>query len=133
MDDQQPLTGAPQRIDKWLFFARMSKSRTLAQTLISSGHIAINGQKAKQPSTSVRAGDRVEIKQHNRDIVLIVRKPGERRGPYEEARLLYEDISPPPDPGDQFTNPTAARREPGSGRPTKRDRRLLDRLMDSDD
>lgn len=132
-DEKQPLPGAPQRIDKWLFFSRMSKSRTLAQTLISAGHIAINGQKARQPSALVRPGDRVEIKQPNRDVILIVQKPGERRGPYEEARLLYEDVTPPPDPRDQFTHQAAAQREPGSGRPTKRDRRLLDRLMEGDD
>jgi ribosome-associated heat shock protein Hsp15 len=133
MSDQQPLAGAPQRIDKWLFFARISKSRTLAQTLITSGHIAINGQKARQPSASVRPGDKVEVKQPNRDLILIVRKPGERRGPYEEARLLYEDISPPPEPRDSLRNLTSIQRDPGSGRPTKRDRRLLDRLMEGDD
>jgi ribosome-associated heat shock protein Hsp15 len=133
MSDKQPLPGAPQRIDKWLFFARVTKSRTLAQSEISSGHVSINGQKIRQPSAVVRPGDRVEIKQHHRDLILIVQKPGERRGPYEEARLLYEDISPPPEPRDTFLNLASARREPGAGRPTKRDRRLLDRLMDSDD
>jgi ribosome-associated heat shock protein Hsp15 len=133
MSDQQPLTGAPQRIDKWLFFARLNKSRTLAQAQISSGNVAINGQKIRQPSALVRPGDRVEIKQQHRDLILIVQKSGERRGPYEEARLLYEDISPPPVPQDKFLNLASAQREPGAGRPTKRDRRLLDRLMDSDD
>lgn len=133
MTEKQPLTGAPQRIDKWLFFTRMSKSRTLAQTLVSSGHVAINGQKARQPSALVRPGDRVEIRQPNRDLVLIVRQPGERRGPYEEARLLYEDLSPPPVPRDHFMQSVGVQRDPGTGRPTKRDRRLLDRLMDADE
>ncbi|TWD53279.1 heat shock protein Hsp15 [Agrobacterium vitis] len=133
MNDKQPLPGAPQRIDKWLFFARVTKSRTLAQSEISSGHVTINGQKIRQPSAVVRPGDRVEIKLHHRDLILIVQKPGERRGPYEEAKLLYEDISPPPEPRDPFLSGANAQREPGAGRPTKRDRRLLDRLMDSDD
>lgn len=133
MTEKQPLTGAPQRIDKWLFFARMSKSRTLAQSQISSGHISINGQKIRQPSAIVRPGDRVEIRQPNRDLVLIVQKSGERRGPYEEARLLYDDISPPPEARDTFMTLANAQREPGSGRPTKRDRRLLDRFMETDD
>lgn len=133
MNDKQPLTGTPQRIDKWLFFARITKSRTLAQSEISSGHVTVNGQKIRQPSAVVRPGDRVEIKLHHRDLILIVQKPGERRGPYEEAKLLYEDISPPPEPPAPFLSGANAQREPGAGRPTKRDRRLLDRLMDSDD
>ncbi|MBB4954799.1 ribosome-associated heat shock protein Hsp15 [Agrobacterium vitis] len=133
MNEKQPQTGAPQRIDKWLFFTRMSKSRTLAQTQISSGHVSINGQKIRQPSALVRPGDQVEIRHNDRHVILIVQGSGERRGPYEEARLLYSDVSPPPVPHDKLLNSASGQREQGSGRPTKRDRRLLDRLMDSDD
>lgn len=114
-----------QRIDKWLFFTRMAKSRSLAQTWIEAGHVAVNGDKVRRSSLEVKVGDRVEVVDRDRNMVLIVKAPGERRGPYEEARLLYEDQSPPR----QKTTPyEQAIREAGSGRPEKKDRREIDRL-----
>lgn len=117
-----------QRIDKWLFFTRMVKSRSLAQTLVEAGHVAVNGRKVHQPSYNVKIGDRLEIKLERRDVILVVRDGGARRGPYEEARLLYEDLSPPPEERPRLTALEQAQRQPGSGRPTKRDRRALDSL-----
>jgi len=133
MSQEQPLAGASQRIDKWLFFARIFKSRTLAQQQIVSGRVKINGKAARQPSANLRPGDKLEITLPNRDLVLIVREPGSQRGPYEQAKLLYEDQSPPPPPRDTLTPFEQAQRLPGAGRPTKRERRQLDRLMDSED
>jgi len=131
--ETQPTSGSRQRIDKWLFFARMAKSRSLAQSHIQSGHVRINGERCSQPSQMVKAGDRIELRLERRDVVLVVRLAGERRGPYEEARLLYEDLSPPPDETKRLTPYEQAIRADGAGRPTKKERRAIDRLMSDED
>jgi ribosome-associated heat shock protein Hsp15 len=118
-------TPARQRIDKWLFFTRIAKSRTLAQEWVEGGHVSVNGEKVRRSSADVRVGDRLEVLAERRTYVLVVKAPGERRGPYEEARLLYDDESPPPE---RMTLFEQAQRAPGAGRPEKRDRRALDRL-----
>ena len=132
MTEQQPQSGSRQRIDKWLFFARVAKSRSLAQERVVAGHVSVNGQKIRQPSHQVRAGDRLDIAMPERDLVLIVKLPGERRGPYEEARLLYEDLTPPREKK-PFTALEQAVRAPGAGRPTKKERRALDDLRGEPD
>jgi ribosome-associated heat shock protein Hsp15 len=114
-----------QRIDKWLFFTRIAKSRTLAQTWIEAGHVSVNGEKVRRPSADVGIGDRLEVTTAERDIVVNVLLPGDRRGPYEEARHLYEDISPP---RQKLTRFEQAVRDPGAGRPVKKQRRETDRL-----
>ncbi|MBZ9790763.1 RNA-binding S4 domain-containing protein [Rhizobium sp. 3T7] len=131
--ETQPGSGSRQRIDKWLFFTRMVKSRSLAQSHIQSGHVRINGERALQPSQTVKVGDKVELALERRDVVLIVKSRGERRGPYEEARLLYEDQTPPPDETKRLTPYEQATRATGAGRPTKKERRAIDRLMSDED
>jgi ribosome-associated heat shock protein Hsp15 len=116
-----------QRIDRWMFFARVVKSRSLAAKLAQSGRVRINGSKIDQPSRQVASGDVLTITLDRKVLVLKVVSTGERRGPYEEARLLYEDLSPPPMPADTRPGALAPFREAGSGRPTKRERRQLDR------
>jgi ribosome-associated heat shock protein Hsp15 len=132
-DEKQSTSGSRQRIDKWLFFARMVKSRSLAQIYVQNGSVRINGERVAQPSHGVKPGDRIELSLERRDLVLIVRLPGERRGPFEEAKLLYEDLTPPPDETKRLTPFEQALRAPGAGRPTKRDRRAIDRLTSGDD
>lgn len=78
--ETQPTSGSRQRIDKWLFFARMVKSRSLAQSHIQSGHVRINGERCNHPSQVVKPGDRIELTLERRDFVLVVRLAGERRG-----------------------------------------------------
>lgn len=120
-----------QRIDKWLFFSRAVKSRSLAAKLVQTGGVRLNGQKLDQASDIVKLGDVLTITLDRRILVYKVLSPGERRGPAEEARQLYEDLSPLPTPKDQA--PPDARpplREAGSGRPTKKERRATDRLRD---
>ena len=129
MADKQPPNGSRQRIDKWLFFARVTKSRSLAQERVSGGHVRINGQIVRQSSHLIGPGDRIEVALQKRDIVLLVVRPGERRGPFEQARLLYEDITPPPSEEDKLRLLDQATRLPGSGRPTKKERRAIDRLQ----
>ncbi|MGM4982875.1 MULTISPECIES: RNA-binding S4 domain-containing protein [Rhizobium] len=132
-DEGQTFSGSRQRIDKWLFFARMVKSRSLAQVYVQNGSVRVNGERVVQPSYGIKAGDRIELSLERRDLVLVVRAPGERRGPFEEAKLLYEDLTPPPDETKRLTAFEQALRAPGSGRPTKRDRRAIDRLTKDGD
>ncbi|ASY64710.1 Ribosome-associated heat shock protein implicated in the recycling of the 50S subunit [Sinorhizobium sojae CCBAU 05684] len=127
--EKQPASppAARQRLDKWLFFARLIKSRSLAQKAIEAGHVAVNGTRAMQSSAQVKAGDTLELSLDRRDLVVRVLLPGTRRGPYDEARLLYEDLTPPASP--RLTPFEQATRERGAGRPTKRERRETDRLI----
>ncbi|EJN05514.1 RNA-binding S4 domain-containing protein [Phyllobacterium sp. YR531] len=118
-----------QRIDKWLFFARVVKSRSLAAKLVSNGNVRFNKVKIDQPSQSVRPGDVLTISLDRRILIYEVISGGERRGPAEEARKLYIDISPPPLPKDENRIDALPKRDAGSGRPTKRERRQVDRLM----
>lgn len=93
--EDETLSGTHQRIDKWLFFARMVKSRAIAQTLVEAGSVAINGRSIRHASELVHPGDKVAVVLERRDVLVVVRGCGFRRGPSAEARLLYEDISPP--------------------------------------
>ena len=122
-----------QRIDKWLFFSRAVKSRSLAAKLVVAGRVRINRDKAAQASDLVKPGDVLTITLDRRIFVWKVLGGGIRRGPAEEARTLYEDMSPPPAPkGDTLPDAIPALREAGSGRPTKKERRLTDRLIGED-
>ncbi|POF32742.1 RNA-binding S4 domain-containing protein [Roseibium marinum] len=112
-------------MDKWLWYARVTKSRSLAQKLISSRHVRVNSDKISSASKTVRIGDVLTITLDRRILVLKVAVLGTRRGPFEEARKLYEDLSPPPPPR-QAPPSHPALREAGAGRPTKRDRRKID-------
>jgi len=127
--ETQSASGSRQRIDKWLFFTRMVKSRSLAQSHVQSGHVRINGERAVQPSQTVKIGDRVELQLDRRDIVLLVKLPGDRRGPFEEAQRLYENITPPEDETKRLSPYEQAIRGAGAGRPTKKERRAIDRLQ----
>jgi ribosome-associated heat shock protein Hsp15 len=113
------------RLDKWLWFARFCKSRTLATKLCAAGRVRIAGEIVHKAHHLVRPGDVLTFPQGPHIRVVRVLQIGTRRGPATEARTLYEDLSPPlPAP------PADAMREPGSGRPTKAERRALDRLRD---
>ncbi|WP_165216861.1 RNA-binding S4 domain-containing protein [Affinirhizobium pseudoryzae] len=90
---EKPPGDQRQRIDKWLFFSRLCKSRSLAQDLVEAGLVRVNGEPVTQPSRMIKPGDRLDLQLESRDLVLLVRDSGTRRGPYEEARLLYEDLS----------------------------------------
>ena len=122
-----------QRIDKWLFFARVVKSRSLAAKLAVAGRVRINRDKASQAADQVKPGDVLTITLDRRILVYKVLDPGIRRGPAEEAKKLYEDLSPPPAPkGEAESGAITPLRDAGSGRPTKRDRRATDRLHGED-
>ena len=91
--------------------------------------VRINRDKATQAAEQVKPGDVLTIALDRRVLVYRVLDPGMRRGPAEEARKLYEDLSPPAARKDAAAGAAAPEREPGSGRPTKRERRDTDRLQ----
>jgi len=114
------------RLDKWLWFARVAKTRTIAKKLALAGKIRIDGVKTSSPSISVKPGNILTITQPRRIIVYRLLSVGTRRGPASEAQLLYEDLSPPVVRSTPVNKPAKqAVREEGAGRPTKRERRKL--------
>lgn len=125
-DDESLADRVTQRLDKWLWFARVLKSRTLAATAVSEGRVRINKVKVTKPAQLLKPGDVLTIALREKVLVLRFVLPGQRRGPPVEARTLYEDLTPPPTPRPDFA--LTAERERGSGRPSKRDRRLIGRL-----
>lgn len=124
---------AKQRIDKWLFFARILKSRTLAGKLADAGKVRINREKASSASHQVKINDVLTITLERRIMVLKILAFAERRGPYSEAKELYEDLTPPPvKKPDTPQDMSGLKRERGTGRPTKKDRRQIDKLRSRD-
>lgn len=110
-----------QRIDKWLWYSRALKTRSLAAAAVSEGRVRVNGVRIDAPAKAVKPGDVVTIGLPARTLVWKVIAGGERRGPASEAQRLYDDLSPP-DQG-------AGDRSPRAGRPEKRERRAIDRLL----
>jgi len=80
------------RIDRFLFFIRLQKSRTLAQGLVETGYVRIDGRRVEKPSEPVRVGSVVAFPLHGRVRVLRVLALPERRGPAAEARACYEEL-----------------------------------------
>ena len=114
------------RVDQWLWGVRVCKTRSLATDACRAGHVRVNGAPAK-PATPVRTGDRVDARLHGREYLLeVVRLVDKRVGAAVATECLI-DHSPPRPPSADGVAPLFAR-ERGAGRPTKRDRRDLDRL-----
>ena len=112
------------RVDQWLWAVRLYKTRSSATAACRGGHVRVNGKSAKA-ATPVHVGDRVEATLDHRDRVLeVVRIINKRVGAPVAAECLI-DHSPPPPPKDDLTG--LAVRERGAGRPTKRDRREIDK------
>ena len=80
------------RIDRFLFFIRLVKSRALAQTIVAAGHVRIDGKRIEKSSEEVRAGSIVALPLHGRVRVLRVLDLPPRRGPAAEARACYEEL-----------------------------------------
>jgi ribosome-associated heat shock protein Hsp15 len=80
------------RVDRFLFFVRLVKSRTLAQTIISEGHVRIDGKRALKPSQEVRLGSVLALPLHDQVRVIRILSLPERRGPAPEARLCYQEL-----------------------------------------
>jgi ribosome-associated heat shock protein Hsp15 len=111
------------RIDKWLWYARFFKTRSLASQQVAGGHVRLNGNRIAKPAQPVGPGDVLTFAQGRQIRVVRVIAAGTRRGPAGEAQALYADLTPEPDPP-AATGP----RFDGGGRPTGRDRRRMDRF-----
>lgn len=114
------------RIDRWLWFARLFKSRTLAADACAAHHVRSNGTPIAKPGHLVRVGDVLTFIRGQQVCVVEVLALATRRGPYEEARHLYKDLSPPPA---RLADGRQGQRNQGDGRPTKAERRAVDRLQ----
>jgi ribosome-associated heat shock protein Hsp15 len=117
-----------QRIDKWLWHARVVRTRSAAAALATSGHVRLNGTRIDAPAKAVKAGDVVTIALDARVRVLKVTGFALRRGAAEQGRALYEDMAPPAPAAARPEEPPSAQREPGHDRPTKRERRAIERF-----
>ncbi len=144
---------AQQRIDKWLWFARIFKTRSLAAKFVSTGDIRLSrplqmslpdtqgedktsqnfdgidhsqSQRIDKPKTLVKAGDVLSFMHQNRVRILEIVDCGKRRGPAPEAQRLYHDHSPPPPTKQEKDMNGIPVRDIGSGRPTKKERRAME-------
>jgi ribosome-associated heat shock protein Hsp15 len=113
------------RVDRWLWAVRIFKTRSAASAACRGGHVEINGSPAKAASM-VRVGDRVAARVAQRDRELEVIRLLDKRVGAPVAATAVIDHSPPPPP--RQTTAPGPTRDPGTGRPTKRDRRAIDRF-----
>jgi len=120
------------RLDKWFWYARFIKSRSLATKLCNSGKVRVNGNLIKKAHQSIAPGDVLTFSVGPNIRVIKIIKLGNRRGPAKEAQALYEDLQPIDQIAkkiDSTLAPEPAKRERGSGRPTKVQRRAIERFM----
>jgi ribosome-associated heat shock protein Hsp15 len=120
------------RLDKWLWHARFARTRSLAAKLVAEARFRINGNPTEKAHHAVRPGDVLTFPLGPHIRVIKVLGLGARRGPAPEARLLYEDLDPPPPKPPASAEPAVGQREDGAGRPTKRERRAIERLQSED-
>lgn len=119
-----------QRIDKWLWHARVVRTRSAAAALVDGGLVRVNNERVTQPSRAVRLSDVITVALDRTVRILKVTGYAERRGSATDARGLFEDLTPLPEP--QAKDPPSGARDDGTGRPTKRERRDTDRLRGRD-
>ncbi len=121
------------RLDKWLWAARFFKTRALAQQAIAGGRVKLNGDRVK-PAHAVRPGDAIAVRVEELEWQVFVRGLSERRGPAPEAKKLYKESAASLAARQALVDLRRWGAEPASrlkGRPTKRDRRLLEKLRES--
>lgn len=121
------MTDAAARVDAWLWAVRVYKTRSAATTACRAGHVRIGGEKVKA-AQPVRPGDEVRVRIAGFDRYLVVKKTITKRVGAVLAAEAAEDRTPPRDP-----TPVVAQRERGAGRPTKRERREIDRFLSRQD
>ena len=126
----QPDTGSFMRLDKWLWHARFFKSRGGASAYTGAGNVRVNGTRQTRSSARIRVGDTLTFALHGHVRVVEIIALSARRGPAVEARTLYHDHEPPENRSKTPSETKLAQRSPGSGRPTKRERRAQDAFTD---
>ncbi|MBT5185816.1 MAG: RNA-binding S4 domain-containing protein [Kordiimonadaceae bacterium] len=125
-----PDTKLTQRIDVWLWHARFYKTRSLATKMVRGGKVRLNGNICKKASTFVSNEDVLTFVRADDILIAKVASISNRRGPAPEAQLLYKDLTPPKEVHSKLNKNLTAIREKGAGRPTKAERRAIDKLMD---
>lgn len=120
------LMTSPVRVDSWLWAIRVYKTRSASTTACRAGHVRVNGEKAKAAQT-VKPGDQLRVRISGFDRILIVRQTLTKRVGAPVAALAYDDRTPPREP-----QAIVGMRDRGAGRPTKRERRAIDRLRGRD-
>ena len=118
------------RVDAWLWAVRVFKTRSAATAACRAGHVRVNGDRAKA-AQAVRVGDQLRVRIAGFDRILIVRQPITKRVGAPLAAAAMEDLTPPP-PSPE-TVALVPQRDRGAGRPTKRERRDIDRLRGRDE
>ncbi|MFT4028422.1 MAG: S4 domain-containing protein [Protaetiibacter sp.] len=113
------------RIDAWLWAVRATKSRSAATALCKAGHVKVGGESAK-PAQLVRPGAEVRVVTPHGTRILVVRQPLTKRVSAALAAVAFDELTPAPPPAQERT--VFAARDRGAGRPTKRDRREIERL-----
>ncbi|WP_431046300.1 RNA-binding S4 domain-containing protein [Streptomyces sp. P1-3] len=113
------------RVDSWIWSVRLTKTRSLAATACRAGHVRVNGERVK-PAHGLRPGDEVRLRHAGRERIVVVSRLVRKRVGAPVAVECYVDNSPPAPPREEVA--VVAVRDRGTGRPTKRDRRDLDRL-----
>ncbi|MFC5214720.1 RNA-binding S4 domain-containing protein [Streptomyces coerulescens] len=117
--------GESVRVDSWIWAVRLVKTRSMGATACKGGHVRVNGHNVK-PSHSLRIGDEVRVRHENRERIVVVKRLIRKRVGAPVAAQCYVDNSPPPPPREAVA--PAGVRDRGTGRPTKRDRRDMERL-----
>ncbi|MET7573121.1 RNA-binding S4 domain-containing protein [Streptomyces sp. NPDC005492] len=120
-----PATGESVRVDSWIWSVRLVKTRSMGAAACKGGHVRVNGERVK-PAHSVHVGDEVRLRHEGRERVVIVKQVIRKRVGAPVAVQCYVDNSPPPPPREAVA--PAGIRDRGTGRPTKRDRREMERL-----
>ena len=121
--------GGTVRVDSWIWSVRLTKTRSMAASACRGGHVRVNGERVK-PAHPVRVGDQVRLRQAGRERVVVVSRVVRKRVGAPVAVECYVDNSPPPPPREAVA--PAGVRDRGTGRPTKRDRREMERLRGLD-
>jgi ribosome-associated heat shock protein Hsp15 len=114
------------RVDSWIWSVRLTKTRLAASGACRAGHVRVNGIRVK-PAHLVRAGDEVRLRYEGRERVVVVQRIITKRVGAPVAAECYIDNSPPPPPREEVV-PVAVR-DRGTGRPTKRERRSIEKLL----
>jgi len=117
------------RVDSWLWAVRILKTRSAATAASKAGHVTVNDERAK-PAQTVRVGDVVRVRLDGDERVLQVRRLIAKRVGAPVAAECYLDLTPPKPPKEERVLTVV--RDRGAGRPTKRDRRVIERLMGED-
>ncbi|MGV8976689.1 MAG: RNA-binding S4 domain-containing protein [Cellulomonas sp.] len=113
------------RVDRWVWAARLTRTRALAAAACRAGHVKVNGDRAK-PATSVKVGDEVRVRGEGPERIVVVTRVIEKRVGAAVAAEVFVDHTPPPPPREEVAS--VPQRDRGAGRPTKRERRLIDQF-----